>query len=308
MPRPLPPCPDCAADAALILRAVYRHYPPRPFAGSPSSSPPTSPVSTPAPSATAVSSSTPPVPALSSHLPHHARPIADASAHHASRTRPATPRARPPPVASTSIDPLPAPPRIHHVSTRRTAGGRRAGALRTLPPHASRSSAHPTLPPRNRGNVHHETRPPPALRSLPRLRPHPRRHPHRLLHPLPRLRRRAPPIAGPCVRRHTRQRRHGPPLHAAPRADRLTDEAATATAAGCPTLVAATRYNGHYDCSYSLDAPGQPPRPAHPGPHPPRRHRRRPLARLCGCHLATPLTLSAPHCLPSRPTVRRHIK
>jgi len=31
MPRPLPPCPDCAADSALILRAVYRHYPPAPL-------------------------------------------------------------------------------------------------------------------------------------------------------------------------------------------------------------------------------------------------------------------------------------
>jgi hypothetical protein len=31
MPRPLPPCPDCAADSALILRAVYRHYPSAPL-------------------------------------------------------------------------------------------------------------------------------------------------------------------------------------------------------------------------------------------------------------------------------------
>ena len=68
---------------------------------------------------------------------------------------------------------------------------------------------------------------------------------------------------------------------------------------GGRTIVAATRYNRDYDCSDSLDAPGQPPRPAHPGSLSPRRHCRCPLARLRGRHPAGHPTLSARHRTPS---------
>ncbi len=68
---------------------------------------------------------------------------------------------------------------------------------------------------------------------------------------------------------------------------------------GGQTIVAATHYNRDYDCSDSLDAPGQPPRPAHPGPLSPRRHCRCPLARLRGRHPTGHPTLSARHRTPS---------
>ena len=68
---------------------------------------------------------------------------------------------------------------------------------------------------------------------------------------------------------------------------------------GGRTIVAATRYNRDYDCSDSLDAPGQPPRPTHPGSLSPRRHCRCPLARLRGRHPAGHPTLSARHRTPS---------
>ncbi len=68
---------------------------------------------------------------------------------------------------------------------------------------------------------------------------------------------------------------------------------------GGRTIVAATRYNRDYDCSDSLDAPGQPPRPTHPGSLSPRRHCRCPLARLRGRHPTGHPTLSARHRTPS---------